>query len=248
MRTSPAIERYDRMMRADLGASPVYSWKWSEDLLHVMDEVAQGDGKPILKPVLVGSVYAVRQQKVTRRWPGIWQQWVICALIELNADDGAIHGTGIAAWIPCYDRRSRPCAIPENTQPNQSHTEAFIRQIRRMRTRDAEELGKFEDFHKPNTVPLDESERNTMMLSRAEKQKFDNMKDAIKDGFTAFGEEPGKKGSTSWPTNANEMRVDFNDYLKSIGQAGYPDAEHLANIQEIANRLSSTPPESDTPA
>ncbi len=212
MKTNPAIQRYDRMMLRDLGSNPVYSWKWSEDLLHVMDEINPHDGKPIYRPTPKGEVWVVQQQKTTRRWPGIWQQWVVCALIELNADDGAVHGTGIAAWIPVYDRRSRAVCIPENTQPNQSHTEAFIKQIRRMRTRDAEELGKFEDFHKPNTTPMDESERNTMLISQAEKKKFDVMKDAIKDGFTAFGEEPGKRGGTSFPATATEMAAEFAEY------------------------------------
>ncbi len=39
MKTDPAIERYDRMMLRDLGSNPTYSWKWSEDLIRVMDAV-----------------------------------------------------------------------------------------------------------------------------------------------------------------------------------------------------------------
>ncbi len=217
MKTSPAIQRYDRMLLRDLGSNPRYSWKWSEDLLHVMDEINPHDGKPIFRPVPHGEVWVVQQQKTTRRWPGIWNQWVLCALIELNADDGAVHGTGLAAWVPVYDRRSRPASLPENILPNQTHTEAFIEQVRRTRARDAEEMGKFEEFHKPATVPMDESERNTMLISRAEKVKFDKAKDAIKDGFTAFGEEPGKKGSTSFPKTSKEMAAEFAEYKKNLG-------------------------------
>src|ERR1051325_1336209 len=111
MKTNPAIERYNRLFLKDLGSAPRYEWKWSEDLIHVMDAVDR-DGKPILSAVarpltgtnelMIGSpvIYMVQQEKRVRRFPGIWQQWVVCALIELNAEDGAVHGTGIAAWIP----------------------------------------------------------------------------------------------------------------------------------------------------
>ncbi len=184
-----------------------------------MDAVEPITGKPIYKAIPKGEVWVVQQEKRTRRWPGIWQQWVICALIELNADDGAIHGTGIAAWIPCYDRRSRPVCLPEGIRPNQETTESFIKQIRKMRTRDAEELGKFEDYHKPATVPMDESERNTRLISQADKKKFDSMKYAIKSGFTAFGEEPGKRGSTSFPKTAKEMAAEFSEYRRDLDLA-----------------------------
>jgi len=216
MRTSPAIARYDRLMLRDLGSAPVYSWKWSEDLLHVMDEINPHDGKPVYRPTLQNGIYAVRQQTTTRRWPGIWQQWVVCALIELNANDGAVHGTGVAAWVPVYDKRSRPVCVPENVQPNQSHTEAFIRKMRAYRVREAEAIGKWEDHHKPNTTPMDESERNTLMMSRAEKKKFDIARDAIKDGFTAFGEVPGVRGSTSWPTTGKDMAGEFVEYQRGL--------------------------------
>lgn len=241
MRSSRAIERYDRMMLADLGSHPVYQWKWSEDLIHVMDEVNPTDGKPILTPVPCGSIYAVQQQKTTRRWPGIWHQWVICALIELNADDGAVHGTGIAAWVPVYDRRSRPVCLPENQMPNQAATESFIQQVRKMRTRDAEELGQFEDMHKPATVPMDESERNTQLISRAEKKKFDIYKDAMKDGFTAFGEEPGKKGSTMFPRTAKEMAADFNAYRGDLKMPELAEKVDPAEIAKLSGLGSDTP-------
>src|SRR6185369_14393614 len=106
---------------------------------------------------------------------------------------------------------------PPNVHPNQASTEDFIAQVRRVRARDAEEMGKWEEFHKPSTVPMDESERNTMMMSRADKAKFENAKLAIKDRFTAFGEEPGKKGSTSFPKTAKEMEADFAEYRRGLG-------------------------------
>ncbi len=223
MKTNSAIERYDRLMLRDLGSNPVYSWKWSEDLLHVMEAV-DDLGNPVRETINTGILDANgheitlpgKQATRTRRWPGIFQQWVICARIELNAEDGAVHGTGIAAWIPVYDRRSIPVCLPDGVQPNQETTESFIKQVRKMRTRDAEELGKFEDYHRPGTVPMDESERNTPMLSQADKAKFDNMKYAIKSGFTAFGEEPGKKGATSFPKTAREMAAEFAEYRKGL--------------------------------
>lgn len=224
MRTNPAIERYDRMMLRDLGSHPTYSWKWSEDLMHVMDAV-DGDGNPIRETIATGILDADgreillpgKQATKTRRFPGIWQQWVICAQIELEkSHDGQVYGTGTYAWVPVYDKRSRPACIPEGVQPNQSHTEAFIQKVRSYRVREAEELGKFEDWHKPNAVPMDESERNTMMLSRAEKKRFDDNKLRFKDKFTAFGEEPGKKGSTSFPKTARQMEADFAEYNASL--------------------------------
>lgn len=217
MRTDPAIERYDRLMLRDLGSNPIYSWKWSEDLIHVMDAVSQGDGKPILDVKQHGSIYIAEQAKATRKIaPDLVNQWVICALIELNSEDGKVHGTGIAAWIPVRDRRSRAVCLPPNLHPNQSITEDFIRQVRRVRTRDAEELGKWEDYNAPHAVPMDDSERNSPLISRAEKAKFENAKLAIKDGFTAFGEEPGKRGSTSWPSTSKGMETDFEQYKKEL--------------------------------
>lgn len=255
MRTDSAIERYDRMMLRDLGSAPTYSWKWSEDLLHVMDAVNSGDGAPIRETINTGILDANgheitlqgKQAKLTRRWPGLWQQWVVCALIELNSEDGRVHGTGIAAWIPVYDKRSRPAAIPEGIHPNQEHTEAFIKQVRSFRVKEAERMGQWEDFHKPQTVPMDESERNTMLISRSEKVKFEEAKLRFKDKFTAFGEEPGKKGSTSFPKTAKEMADDFNEYRSGLGMPLLVTPEHAANVQEISDALSRESNRSEGP-
>lgn len=207
MRTDAAIERYDRMFLRDLGSNPPYSWKWSEDLIHVMDAIDR-DGKPIRETINTGILDANgreitmpgAQAKLTRRFPGIWQQWVVCALIDLNEEDGQVHGTGKAAWVPVYDKRSRPACLLENTHPTQTDTMAFIQQVQRTRARDAEEMARFEERHAPGTVPLDENDPDQVMGSRADRAKFQEQKLRFKDKFTAFGEEPGKKGGTSFPT------------------------------------------------
>lgn len=223
MKTTPAIERYDRMMLRDLGSNPTYSWKWSEDLIRVMAAVDQS-GKPILdvKPYGDGVVFAVAQAARTRKLaPDLVNQWCICALIDPYTEDGRLNGSGRAIWMPVRTKTaSRPVALPPNQMPNQADTESFIEQMRRVRLRDAEEMGKFEDFHKPSTVPMDESERNTMMMSRADKKKFEDNKLRYKDKFTAFGEEPGKKGSTVFPRTAKEMEADFAEYKASLNPTG----------------------------
>lgn len=218
MKTDPAIQRYDRLMLRDLGSNPTYSWKWSEDLIRVMDAVSPGDGKPVLDVIPYGSILIAQQAKATRKLaPDLVNQWCICALIDPYTEDGRLNGSGRAIWMPVRTKtKSHPVALPPNQHPNQADTENFIAQMRRTRVRDAEEMGKWEDFNKPNTVPMDESERNTMMMSRAEKKKFEEYKLRFKDNFTAFGEEPGRLGSTSFPKTAKEMEADFEEYEASL--------------------------------
>lgn len=221
MKTDPSISRYDNMMLRDLGSNPTYSWKWSEDLIRVMDAVSPGDGKPVLDVIQHGSILIAQQAKATRKLaPDLVNQWCICALIDPYTEDGRLNGSGRAIWMPVRTKtKSQPVALPPNQHPNQADTESFIEQMRRIRARDAEEMGRWEELHKPNTTPMDESERNTLMMSRAEKKKFEDAKLRFKDKFTAFGEEPGKKGSTSFPKTAKEMEADFAEYKANLASS-----------------------------
>ncbi len=213
MKSDRAIERYNRLLLRDLGSNPVYSWKWSEDLLHVMQAVDR-DGKPEMEAVRVGAIFAVKQAtRVRKLAPDLTDQWVICALIELSKEDGQIHGTGIASWMPVRDKRSRAVALPQGTHPNQYATEDFVQQMRRIRLRDAEEMGKWEEQYSDKVVPLDETEKNSEIVSRHEAKKFAEMKAKIKDEFTAFGEEPGKKGGTSFPEREPESYTAGGSFL-----------------------------------
>lgn len=187
MQSNRDIERYDRLLLAELGNNPVYSWKWSEDLLHVMEAMDQS-GQPEMETVLKGSVYVVQQKKRLRKvCPHIIDQWVICALIELGAEDGQVHGTGLASWMPVHDRRSHPVALPVGVRPNMASTEDFIKQMRAIRAKSAAQMDA--DF-----LAAEE---------RREKQINDRNLDAIRDACTAYYEVPGKKGSTSFPGQTN---------------------------------------------
>lgn len=196
MRLTRDIDRYNRLLLRDLGEHPRYEWKWSEDLLHVMDAV-DALGKPEMTTAAVGSLYVVTQAKRLRKiCPHIVNRWCICALVEINGEDGLIHGTGVAGWMPCHDKRSQPVALPEGQRPNQYATEDFIKQMRRIRERDAEEMAQWAYWNEDNTVPLDEEDRNSPLASRKDAAEFKRNLMAVKNVWTAFGEVPGKKGST----------------------------------------------------
>src|SRR5437762_495814 len=100
MKTDRAIERYNRVLRTELGSQPRYEWKWSEDLIHLMEEVDHL-GKPVLEEVCVNGIFGMQQRKKPRKFfESLTDQWVVCALIEMDNADGQVNETGQAAWIP----------------------------------------------------------------------------------------------------------------------------------------------------
>lgn len=200
MKTDRAIDRYNRTLRTELGEHPLYAWKWSEDLIHVMDEV-DSYGKPVYEECVspMGIIGLQQRKKPRKFFDALIDQWVVCALIELGNDDGQVHGTGVSAWIPVTDRRGKPAALPQDTHPNQDYTEKFIAQLREFRVNEAKSLNQWQEYFGDKTVPLDETERNSEIVTRNDAAVFAEMKYKIKQEFTAFGEEPGKRGGTSFP-------------------------------------------------
>ncbi len=201
MRLTPSISRLNDHLRLSLGTSPQYSWRWSEDLIRVMGVVDQG-GLPVFQPVATGSLYRMKQVHVTRKLaPDLVNQWCICALIDPYSPTGKLDGSNRAIWMPVRTKtRSKACALPENLAPTQSDTDSFISQMNRTRARDEEEMAKWEWENELHAVPLNESEPNSPMVSRAQRKRFEEDALKIRDKFTAFGEEPGAKGSTSFPS------------------------------------------------
>ncbi len=203
-RFTSAIVHQNNILRRELGSTPTYSWQWSEDLVRVMDVVNQ-DASPVYEAVNRGDVYAVQQAKKSRKLaPDLVNQWCICALIDPYTVDGKLDGSGRAIWMPVRTKtRSKACAMPENQEPTLADTESFVYQMKKTRARDEEEMQKWEDQNDLHAVPMDESDPHSPMISRARKKKFDEDALKIRDKFTAFGEEPGKRGSTSFPATVN---------------------------------------------
>lgn len=128
--------RFDRtarlmngLLRTDLGDNPRYEWRWSDDLLHVMD-IMNSPGRTALRPLL----------------PNHLGVWVVCALVEVNQRDGSLYSTGSYAWVPVSSANSGPVALPQGESPSLGATQAVIDAIRQRRSKS--DNATFQDWEK----------------------------------------------------------------------------------------------------
>lgn len=195
----PAVVRQqNQILHAELGDNPRYAWRWSEDLKHVL-EVLTLDGEP----VYVENVTSKRDSKgrfrkrifgrvpmtaVKPLLPAHHDQWIVCALVEVNTRDGSIHGTGNAAWIPVSGPSGVVC-LPENETPSIIFTQSIIDALRLERSKSANEFGaEWEAREK-----------------KREKDRWNQVYDQIRNEATAFLNAPGHKGHVSFPTPASQL-------------------------------------------
>jgi len=189
-RYSPEVRRLNRLLESELGANPRYAWRWSEDLRHVM-YVCDEDGNPeyINSPVNLvdGKVIIQRLRKTAVRnlLPFHKDVWVCCALVEVDAKDGQLEGTGAASWIPLSSSLSGPAALPFGVKPDIELTNSIIASVRRER---AQPAGYLDDGY-------EEAQR------KREKDRWNRAYDCIKDASTAFYNCPGKRGHVSFPSH-----------------------------------------------
>lgn len=174
-------------LRAELGDNPRYAWRWSEDLNHVL-EVLDLDGDPIYvegrSPQ--GLVAMVPKTATKRLLPMHHDQWVVCALVEVNVMDGSLAGTGNHSWVPISSASGVVC-LAENEAPNLVFTQSIIDTIRASRAQTPVEM----------TADWEERER------KREKDRWNRIYDEIRDSSTAFYNVPGKRGHVSFPSLVN---------------------------------------------
>ncbi len=188
-RYPPEVRRLNRLLVSELGGNPRYSWRWSEDLRHVM-YVCDTDGNPeyVDKPINLTNgkllIGRVRKTAVRNLLPFHKEVWVCCALVEVDSKDGELEGTGNANWIPLSSSQSGPAALPAGVTPNDELTNAVIISVRRER---ALPPGHLDDGY-------EEAQR------KREKDRWNRAYDCIRDAATAFHNLPGAKGHVSFPS------------------------------------------------
>ena len=179
-----AVRRQNVLLRAELGANPRYAWRWSEELIHVL-EVLDLEGTPIYvegrSPA--GLVTMVPKTATKKLLPMHKDQWIVCALVEVNALDGSIQGTGNHAWVPVSGPSGVVC-LPENETPSIVFTQSIIDAVRLERSKSAVEFG----------VEYEEQQK------KREKDRWNRIYDEIRNESTAYCNIPGMKAHVSFPS------------------------------------------------
>ncbi len=189
-----AVRTLNQILRSELGENPRYAWRWSEDLIHVM-ELIHDDGRPIYVEAKspAGLTIMVPKTATRKLLPLHENCWVMCALIGgIGKRDGSITGTGDAAWVPLSSSASGPCVLPQNEVPNHLFTDKVITLVRQERSMSPVEFG----------IEYEKEQQ------RKEKDRWNRVYDEIRDASTAFCNVPGAKGHVSFPSAAtNTQRI-----------------------------------------
>ena len=188
------VRRLNRLLESELGGNPRYAWRWSEDLLHVMNVVDE-EGKPAYEERIIvlpsdRSLYGLIQKTAVRKLlPEHVDVWVACALVEVDENDGSLAGTGCASWIPLSSSVSGPAALPPGVGPTDELTQSIIRSIRQERAM-------------PKNYLLDDFEEAS---KKREKARWSNTYDCIRDACAAYYNVPGKRGHVSFPSKKPKL-------------------------------------------
>lgn len=185
-RTPEKIRKLNELLRADLGSNPRYSWRWSDDLLHVMD-VVDSEGKPIYsESTTPAGLIVMAPKRITRPLLPFHEHcWVLCALVETTQQDGELAGTGLGSWIPVGGGNGPVTLLPFEA-PNLESTQYIVNMVRQARTKTVVEMG---------------IEWNEQMAKR-EKDRWSQAYEQIKEHATAYYNVPGSKGHVSFPSYA----------------------------------------------
>jgi hypothetical protein len=186
MRFPKEIRQQNERLRADLGANPIYSWRWSDDILHVMTLL----GEFAEETTPAGIIVMVPKTVKRRLLPENEHSWVLCALVETDKKDGSLEATGTASWVP-VSGPAGPLALNPFELPNLSTTQYIIDTIRHERARSAAEVG----------AEWDQSQ------AQREKARWAKAYDQIRDAATAFYNVPGAKGHVSFPSNYGDPLI-----------------------------------------
>ncbi len=182
----PAVVRQlNHQLEADLGSNPRYNWRWSEDLLHVMEVIDPDTAKIQLVESTSPTGLTVLSSKteVRKLLPDHHEQWIMCAMVDVNERDGSFTGTQTGAWAPVSSASSGPVCLQHGEVPSQSTTDAVIKSVKEYRTQN------FRDFE----IGFEDRKR------KQEKAHWNNVYDQIRDAGTAYQNVPGQKGHASFP-------------------------------------------------
>ncbi len=184
-----AVRRLNQLLASELGHNPRYSWRWSEDLRHVM-YVVDDLGRPeyVDSPVnLQGGkiiIQRLRKTAVRKLLPFHENVWVCCALVDVDQKDGELAGTGTGAWMPLSSSASGPAALPPGVDPTAELTQSIIRAVRQEREMPKGYLDQ----------GYEEAQR------KREKARWNQAYDCIRDASAAYFNCPGMKGHVSFPS------------------------------------------------
>lgn len=175
----------NHLLESDLGPNPRYNWRWSEDLLHVMEIIDPDSGRVQFVEYTSpeGLTVMTPKTEVRKLLPEHYEQWIMCALSQVNDRDGSISEAGTAAWIPVTSAASGPVCLANGDVPNLATTGSVIQAIRQTRQQ------RFRDYE----IGWEESQR------KKEKTHWNNVYDQIRDAGTAYCNVPGRKGHVSFP-------------------------------------------------
>lgn len=179
-----SVRQQNDILRAELGENPRYAWRWSEDLKHVLD-VLDLDGNPIYVEGRSesGLVCMMPKTAIMPLLPQHHDQWIVCALVEVNTNDGSLAGTGKASWIPVSGPSGVVC-LPENEKPTIVFTQKIVDSLRLERSKTVTETG----------AEWEEKEK------KRERDRWNHNYDMIRNESTAFANVPGRKGHVSFPS------------------------------------------------
>lgn len=186
MKYPKIIRTYNERLVSDLGSNPRYNWRWSDELTHVMELF--GEYEESTSPA---GIIIIQPKTVTRLLlPSHQQCWCLSALVETDAKDGSLQGTGVASWVPVSGPMG-PLTLNTFELPTLTTTQYIIDTIRHERERSAAEVG----------AEWDQSQ------AQREKARWHKAYDQIRDASTAFYNVPGAKAHVSFPTNYGDPQL-----------------------------------------
>ena len=195
------IARQNQILRTEIGETTLYTWQYSESLLHWRAKI-NDDGTPIHKyrcpcgvdrnvhaPSCNGIIVAEQVYERVKLRPDLTDQWVLCVRI-LNPEPWiwrALYGSHLpyekVNWAPVSSLGGGTVACPRGEIPQEDTTWLVVRMIRDHRSR--------------SIKSWDEETKDGM--DRREKKERETLYDMIRDSM-GISDIPGKKENMSFPT------------------------------------------------
>jgi len=218
--TYRAVEKLNQMLGAELGSPcgpAAFAWKWSEDLMTLVQDTDPMTGKPAMVAVCICGVDAaihlpecrMTTMKVkTKRIliaPNLFNRWVFCRWMEPpseekwkavfnSMEDYPRNGT----YAPMASNNNTLALKPE-TIPTEPLTRLMINTVKSARpileiiAETAERQAKEEE--------LAQITRKGDVISRPAKgTKWWEHHERIRDKMSTYGQIPGSKGAVSYPS------------------------------------------------
>lgn len=215
--SNPKIETLNRLLATELGGAeiPRFAWKWSEDL-EIGVQVRDRDGRPELEahcicgldaPVHRDDCKMVVQKAKTQKIliaPQIFKRWILCRWLAPPSEELWAVGSGSmedypkqGAYIP-FSSNQTTLALKEGVEPDERLTWLVIHTVRSAKpTLDVIREEKARRELNEQLAVLD-IKGNTLERPHHSSKWWEG-RARIQDRLTTFGQQPGKKSSTSYP-------------------------------------------------